>query len=729
MRTALKIPALHSILLAGVLLIGAGPFAPAEAAEREPIAYIGHGAMFDQDGKEMAPTAAFIRDAQTWYRNYLVPKLTRAQRTEFEKRASRLTNGLALDEQSRLVLDAHLLDWLIKTAKTPDRNRLLGKNNLMKFYLKTKLPETPDATLPRSLERFNVHPELAKRLATESKAPASGPPVALTQTGTGGAAYRALCLANGVPIPPDIGTSGWVSRGVIPKIDLFIATSMDAEVMTFQSASPVGMCIALPRFDAGNTVQLDGVICLGQVSSKVCFWDNEKNGVVNTFQRGSVVPFANFGGGTELIGNVGGVCSDCHAGENPYVIHGTVLNGLANAGLPTFPNSWHDPIVRNGDTVPWPENPGPMKAPPVPLACSGCHTQGLAGRFPHLSTALPGYCNAVLGNSIVKTMPPGNAGSLQNDPAVVAFKNWCGVPSNGSTSDRGDPHITTFNGVNYDFQSAGEFVALRHADGTEIQTRQTPVATAADPGPNPHTGLASCVSVNTAVAARVGKYRVTYQPPLGRGQDAGLQLRVNGKLTTVGSAGLNLGGGGRIVKSAVGGGIEVFFPNNTRLIAVPNFWGPPHNIWYLNVDVVNTPAREGVMGALLAGNWLPTLPDGTPLGPMPASLHQRHLDLNQKFADAWRVTNGTSLFDYAPGTSTMTFTDPNWPPEKPPCTIAGSTIPPARPMEAAKAEALCAKIVDKDMKAQCVFDTMITGEAGFAKAYLVTQQLRGKANR
>ena len=41
----------------------------------------------------------------------------------------------------------------------------------------------------------------------------------------------------------------------------------------------------------------------------------------------------------------------------------------------------------------------------------------------------------------------------------------------------GEPHITTMDGVHYDFQSAGEFVALRDGNGLEIQTRQTAIST------------------------------------------------------------------------------------------------------------------------------------------------------------------------------------------------------------------------------------------------------------
>src|SRR5262245_9042137 len=106
----------------------------------------------------------------------------------------------------------------------------------------------------------------------------------------------------------------------------------------------------------------------------------------------------------------------------------------------------------------------------------------------------------------------------------------------------GDPHITTVDGVHYDFQSAGEFIALR-GDGLEIQTRQTPIATTFLPGANPYTGLATCVSVYSAVAARVGKHRVSYQPNISGVPDpTGLQLRVDGVLTTLGPEGIDLGG-------------------------------------------------------------------------------------------------------------------------------------------------------------------------------------------
>ena len=425
----------YSRRLAALILICAGLVAQvlfttnAQAQEpgKEPIAYIGHGAMFDQNGKEITPTLTFIREAQAWYRAELTRKLTKTQRAQFNQFQRGLTKGLVLDEQSQLVLNSHLLDWLLDTAKVQNGDRIRGKNNLLKLLLKTRLPERSDSALPQSTEPFNINPELLKRLTTKGQAKG---PVAKRLTGSGGAAYRAECMANGVPIPPDFGPgSAWVSRGLIPQSSLFIEANSGAEVLTFQSTSPEGMCIALPRFNTTtNEVILDGVICLGKRTSKVCFWDNEKNGVPFKFTRGDAVPFNNFGGGTELLAAIGGVCSDCHAGENPYIIHpdpDTVLGGLAGLGLPTFGNNWHHPLVRTGDTKPWPENPGPIGAPP---SCAGCHVQGVAGRFPQLSTALFGYCNTILKQAITRTMPPSAPGSLAGAQEVKDFLARCNMP-------------------------------------------------------------------------------------------------------------------------------------------------------------------------------------------------------------------------------------------------------------------------------------------------------------
>jgi hypothetical protein len=314
-------------------------------------------------------------------------------------------------------------------------------------------------------------------------------------------------------------------------------------------------------------------------------------------------------------------------------------------------------------------------------------------------------------------MPPLAPGSLAGTAEMDALQAWCGEAPSGDASGRGDPHITTFDGIKYDFQGAGEFIHLRNASGFEVQTRQTPVSSAGAIPPNAYTGLSSCVSVISAVAARVGTHRVTLQPGRERQQ---LELKIDGKPQTGKEIKID---GARIVlaSGSSGDSLEIFFPDGARLIVTAKWWNS-HNIWYMNVDVVNAKAREGIMGAINAVSWLPLLPDGTPMGTKPASLGQRYIDLNQKFADAWRVTNTTSLFDYAAGASTATFTNRSWPPLTPPCVAPGSTTT-VKPMDPQKAQEYCRTIEDKDMKAQCIFDLMVTGEAGFSTTYKLTQTL------
>jgi hypothetical protein len=292
----------------------------------------------------------------------------------------------------------------------------------------------------------------------------------------------------------------------------------------------------------------------------------------------------------------------------------------------------------------------------------------------------------------------------------------------------GDPHIKTVDGTHYDFQSVGEFTLLQEGSNMEIQARQTPVS-GAPPITNAHTGLRSCVSINTAVSARVGGHEVSYQPNLsGKPDPSGLQLRINGVLTDIQAVqSVNLGSGGRVAKAATGNGIEVEFPNGTSLIASPHWWSSQSK-WYLNLSVFNTPATEGVMGLIPAGDWLPALPDGSSLGSKPVSLSQRYIDLNQTFADAWRITDASSLFDYAPGTSTKTFTNREWPPEESePCIVPDS--PPVTPIDWDRAVEACRGIIDADNKTNCAFDVAATGEFGFVKAHLLTQKIDLESTR
>jgi hypothetical protein len=288
----------------------------------------------------------------------------------------------------------------------------------------------------------------------------------------------------------------------------------------------------------------------------------------------------------------------------------------------------------------------------------------------------------------------------------------------------GDPHQHTVNGVSYDFQAVGEFTLLRDGDDMEVQVRQTPVATT-NTITDSYSGLTVCVSINTAVAARVGARRIAYQPGT---EGRRLQFYLDGKPSRLSKEGLDLEGHRVAVFDANGEtGLRVDYDDGTILLVTPKFWNS-YNVWYLDVSVSNTRADEGTMGHVPKESWLPRLRSGESVGMMPTNLADRYAVLYKTFADSWRVTDQTSLFVYAPGTSTKTFTDPDWPGETPPCEpkpefqIPGAPILEGMPI--AEAEDVCRIITMKDLYNNCVFDVAATGDKIFAETYLLAQELR-----
>lgn len=301
----------------------------------------------------------------------------------------------------------------------------------------------------------------------------------------------------------------------------------------------------------------------------------------------------------------------------------------------------------------------------------------------------------------------------------------------GSSSITGEPHITTVNDTYYNFQAEGEFVALRDADGTEIQTRQTALPTLApgnyDPNNKDNDGLVSCLAMNTAVAAKVGSHRVTYEPSFGGAYGSGpFQLRIDGKVVTPGAQGVILGNGGLVKNASAGSGIEVDFPDGKIMTAIGS--GSYDAMKFLNVqfdqlgisaDSGGT-AQLGIAGDVPKGSWLPALPNGASVGPMPPTLPQRYQELYTTFGNAWRVTKQSTLFDYAPGTSTATFTNTKWPVENAKtCTIPNQKA--IAPVSATVAEATCKAVLDPKLHSSCLFDVQATGDTRFAETYKATE--------
>jgi hypothetical protein len=432
-----------------LLLIGcflSVPSAQTFPGDDEPVAYVGHGALFDANGKEIVPTPEFIAKAQEWYREHLMARLTPDKRSDFATLDKQFRETFQLHGQAQLVVQQRTLDWLM--ANSPDMNdggRTMSKLNALKFQLRWKLPQATDKGLPKKRELFKLTQELDQKLSSFVAAGIE----AQQATVNAGKAYNEECAAAGVPTPPTIGKldpqglNGWKTQGFIPPSALFIVNT-PTEVRTYHSSSPEGLCIALPRYtdDTKTTVGIDGVICLGQKSSKVCFWDNQMMGAQFEFPAGTQIPIGAAdtsinaegkyqAGGLELKGGSGGTCTDCHAGENPFIVHPQVdLGGGLKMGqlnkpplnLPTFSVDRYNPIV----AAEWPQNASSQDPSTVPPICQGCHmVGGMGGRLPQLSSQLPAYCKTILPQAIMKTMPPGAAGSQAGSVDVVKLLNFC----------------------------------------------------------------------------------------------------------------------------------------------------------------------------------------------------------------------------------------------------------------------------------------------------------------
>ena len=82
----------------------------------------------------------------------------------------------------------------------------------------------------------------------ESQSSRASSHVEFLVTTNGGKDYVRECKAAGVPLPDTVldETAGWVNHGEV--LDPFILDTFEAELWSWSSASPEGICLALPRW-------------------------------------------------------------------------------------------------------------------------------------------------------------------------------------------------------------------------------------------------------------------------------------------------------------------------------------------------------------------------------------------------------------------------------------------------------------------------------------------------
>jgi len=470
--------------------------------ENEPIAYIGHGALFDTNGDEMQVTPQFVKAAQQCYLDILLRQADEQQQTLFEQKQSSLLDGHQWDVRSELYANTALLEWLVKEVKPADADQLLGKLTLLQQKVTSPSFLMDPSISSDDARPFEVPDDLEARLSEAGLTGSEGSFTVFSTT-SGGAAYLNECKSAGVPTPPDWGTNQWVSRGVLTNE--FISADIEAEVFTYKSNDPGGMCIALPR-SRGNTIGLLGIICLGKTSSNACFWDNQQNDAQFDIQKGTVVPISQFAGGADLFGGSGGECTTCHAGENPYIVHPNTVLGLPNlSDLPLRADNWYKPLVHPD----WAQNIGPttlLNSIPSSRQCTECHTQtGGGGRFPEPSTDTPGYCDILkksyhggVSNEIPvrPTMPLGNPGDPNYATHFAALFSACtnqpAPPCNGSiyidaayTGNGSGKETSPFRtiGEAYSYACAGAQLHMKAGMYTEVLHIRKNITLLSDGGP------------------------------------------------------------------------------------------------------------------------------------------------------------------------------------------------------------------------------------------------------
>jgi hypothetical protein len=274
-----------------------------------------------------------------------------------------------------------------------------------------------------------------------------------------------------------------------------------------------------------------------------------------------------------------------------------------------------------------------------------------------------------------------------------------GNSGGGGGSSFTDPHVVTFDGGWYDFQGAGEYVLARSPSrDLEVQAREQPWSLTS--------ALGRAIAYNTAVAMRVAGDRVGIYTP-------GLTVHVNGRGLVPTARTHRLPRGGSI--RTVDGQLEVRWPDGSIVRA----WQA------VGVGILVQPAaaRQGTLAGMLGNFDADAKNDfrtrsGTVLDA--DKVPRSYRLLYRVFGDSWRITQKESLFDYARGQSTRTFTLRDLPHR-----LTAADL--LSPQVLRRATRICRRlhIVKRQVFQACLLDVGMTGDGAFATGVAQAERTAG----